>query len=105
MIITVAARAYMNVGRWIADCPRPYCDSAEKLDPRQAVFHCSECHLIAAVDWPSKVDEITAVLERRPVPATRNWFPLGHELALRSGTPHGQTVAELEDENHEHGVS
>lgn len=104
-LLTTRARAYANHGRWISDCTRPYCANAEKLTPGQGTFHCSNCLQVAEIEWPPDADEIWAVLARRPVPQTRNWFPAGHDLALRSGTPHGQTVADLEDENREHGVS
>ena len=105
MIATTTARAYVNHGRWIADCTRPYCANAEKLSPRQGTYHCSNCQQLAEVEWPLNADEIWSVLAKRLVPQTRNWFPVGHELALRSGTPHGQTVADLEDENRQYGVS
>lgn len=104
MTATTAARAYVNHGRWISDCTRPDCANAEKLEPRQAIMHCSNCRQVAEVDWPANADAIAAVLDRRPVPQTRNWFPAGHALALRSGSPHGQTVRDLVDENVEHGV-
>jgi hypothetical protein len=103
-LLTNRARAYVNHGRWIADCTRPHCANAEKLAPWQATFHCSNCRQVAEVEWPGNADELWAVLELRPVPQTRNWFPTGHELALRSGIPHGQSVADLEDENREYGV-
>jgi hypothetical protein len=45
-----------------------------------------------------------AVLELRPIPHTRNWYPAGHETAVRFGIPDGQTVGQLRDENAEHGV-
>lgn len=99
------ARAYVNHGRWIADCTRPYCANAEKLAPRQAFFHCSNCHREAAVEWPPDAGDIQSVLALRPVPQTRNWFPASHELALRSGCPHGQTAVDLLAENYEYGVT
>lgn len=102
-LLTERARAYLNHGRWISDCPRPYCGNAEGLSPGQVGFHCSNCGQIADVEWPPNAPEITAALDKRPVPQTRNWFPAGHELALRSGCPHGQTVADLEAETREHG--
>lgn len=104
-LLTERARAYVNHGRWIADCTRTDCANAEALEPRQVTFHCSNCLQLADIEWPPDVDELWAVLLRRPVPQTRNWFPSGHELALRSGTPHGQTAADLEDENREHEVT
>lgn len=105
MLATLRARVYINHGRVIADCPRPHCANAEKLDPQQGMFHCSNCKQVAEVDWPADLDELLAALEQRPVPQTRNWFPSGHELALRSGTRHGQSVEDLRAENDEYGVS
>jgi hypothetical protein len=102
--MTAPVRAYLNHGRWIAGCGRQYCANAERLEPRQALFHCSSCRWEALVEWPPDVDEIQAVLEMRPVPETRNWFPAGHELALRSGCPHGQTAVDLLAENYEYGI-
>jgi hypothetical protein len=104
MAVATRARAYVNWGRWVCDCPRADCNSAELLEPQQATFHCSYCRALAAVDWPPDADGIWDALARRPVPSTRNWFPAGHELALRAGLPHGQTVVDLAEENHEHGL-
>ena len=100
-------RAYVNHSRWVADCGQPYCNGAEMLEPRQAQIHCSNCHWEGMVQWPPDADAIWGVLSLRPVPQTRNWFPSGHELALRSGVVHGQTVADLiaeNAENAEYGV-
>lgn len=104
-LLTTRARAYVNHGRWVADCTRAHCANAEELAPRQGTFHCSNCLQVAEIEWPADADDIWAVLGLRPVPQTRNWFPAGHDLALRSGTPHGQSVADLQDENREYGVS
>ena len=98
----MTARAYYNHGRWVADCSRPYCGGAEDLTARQGGFVCSNCRQLDTVEWPADADEITAALERRPVPQTRNWFPAGHDLALRSGCPHGQSVADLLEEQREY---
>jgi hypothetical protein len=69
------------------------------------LFHCVECDQLAEVDWPHDLDDILAVLERRPVPATRNWAPAGHRQSLAVGWEDGQTVADLVAENDEHGVA
>ncbi|MFT2016287.1 hypothetical protein ACMA1D_10655 [Streptomyces sp. 796.1] len=100
-LITAKARAYVNHGRWVADCPVD-CGSALALQPRQSAYHCPECKQLAKVEWPANADDIMAALERRMVPRTRNWFPAGHTLALRSGAPHGQSVKDLDDETAEH---
>jgi hypothetical protein len=90
---------------WIADCTRPDCANAEKLKPKQALFHCSYCMQVAELWWPADADAIAEVLDRRPVPSTRNWAPAGHRQAVSCHVPDGQTVADLIDENREHGVS
>jgi len=89
---------------WIADCTRPYCANAMKLEPRQTLFHCSECRHVVEIVWPTKADEITDVLDLRPVPLTRHWAPAGHRQAIACGFPDGQSVQDLIDENVEHGV-
>lgn len=104
-ILTTRARARVNHGRWIADCPRPHCANAIRLEPGQATFHCAGeggCQMAASIEWPPDADEIWAVLLERPVPGTRNWYPDGHFEAVQLGLPHGQSVAELRDETRDH---
>lgn len=104
MLLTPAeARAYVNHGRWIADCPRD-CGSALTLEPKQTAYACPECKWFGGIEWPSDADGITHALEQRAVPRTRNWFPEGHTLALRSNSPHGQTVKQLMEETEENEV-
>lgn len=116
-LITALARAYVYAGDWVADCPAD-CGNVEHLfdlsnrrDPssprtvRKATFHCSYCHHLADIEWSPCESEIMAVLEKRPIPHTRNWYPSGHEVALRFNLPHGQTIAELITENAENGVT
>lgn len=100
-LLTNQARAYANFGRWIADCPVD-CGSAIQLTSGQSTFHCPECSFVTTVEWPANPDEIWEALLKRPAKRNRNWFPSNHTLALRSGSPHGQTVRELEDETAEH---
>ncbi|MDF2711385.1 MAG: hypothetical protein K0R62_7037 [Nonomuraea muscovyensis] len=104
-LITTRARARVNYGRWIADCPRPYCANAMRLTPGQSAFHCGGeggCQLVAEVEWPADAVGIWAALEVRPVPGTRNWYPDDHAEAVRLGLPHGQTAADLRDETREY---
>lgn len=117
--LTARPRAYVYHGEWVADCPREGCGNTEWVTEkprklrhrpgtqgrRKGTFVCSYCLLIAPlIDWPDNADDLTAVLDRRPVPHTRNWYPEGHPTAVGAGVPHGQSVAELEAESREHGV-
>lgn len=115
-LIAARARAYVYSGDWVADCPRG-CGGVEHLferaNPRnpssprvvqKTEFHCSYCQMVTPIDWPPTMNEIMTVLMLRPVPHTRNWYPAGHDVALRFRLPHGQTVDELREENREHGV-
>ncbi|MDX3311595.1 hypothetical protein P1S61_21525 [Streptomyces sp. ME08-AFT2] len=104
-LITTRARARVNHGRWIADCPRPYCANAMRLQPGEAAFHCGGeggCKLVAEVEWPADAVGIWAALEERPVPGTRNWYPDAHAEAVQLGLPHGQTATELRDETRQY---
>jgi hypothetical protein len=94
------ARAYVNHGRWIAECPAE-CGSAVRLEPGQTLFHCSECSTISEVEWPEQADAIWEALLQRRLARTRNWFPVGHPLAVRAGCPQGQSPRELLDEQRE----
>lgn len=85
------ANVRVNWGQWIWDCSEPHCNNAEGMTPGQAEVVCSNCGRIASVVWPAGVFEIERVLALRPVPQTRNWYP-------------GETVADLNRENAEHGV-
>lgn len=106
-LLTSRARAFVYSGMWVAECPRG-CKNVEKLfdaDGRSNVFYCSNCKALADIEWADDEAGIMAVLELRPIPQNRNWFPTGHDLAVRANLPHGQTVADLVDENREHGVT
>lgn len=117
----VRARAYVYGGDWVADCPVPGCNNVEHLfgrerprDPacprtvRLPALACSApgCHSVSLVEWPSDsfMEQVNAVLALRPDPATRNWYPKDHDVAVRFRVEHGQTVAQLREENEAHGV-
>jgi membrane-associated phospholipid phosphatase len=102
-LLTNMARAYVNWGRWVADCPND-CGGALAMERGQAMFSCPECQYLGIIEWPGDVDGITEALAERPVPRTRNWFPSGHTLAERFGLPHGQTPAQLREEGRDNGV-
>lgn len=103
-LISNTALVYANHGRWIVDCPRPYCNSAFKVETHQTLFRCGGsggCGMEAQVVWPPDADEIWEALNQRPIPSTRNWFPHGHDLAVRFNLPMGQTARQLIDEQKE----
>jgi len=117
-----AARAYVYCGEWVADCPRPGpepgragCANVEFLyeptrmngirDRERLFFLCSHCGFQSKIVWPRRREEIMLALSVRPVPDNRNWYPADHPVAVRFRLPHGQTVAELMEENEAHEVS
>lgn len=103
-LITETVQAYVNHGRWIAECCRPFCANAFRLRPHQTTFKCDGnggCGKEAFIEWPPDADEIWEVLLLRPVPATRNWFPHGHKMVERFGYPGGQSPRDLIEEQEE----
>lgn len=114
-LIKLYARAYIYHGDLVADCPRGCGNTEHLVQPqrpggprvlRSASFRCSYCELVADIEWPAP-DFLAAamdVLMKRPIPHTRNWYPAGHEGAVRFGVEHGQTVDDLREENVAHGV-
>jgi hypothetical protein len=86
--------AYVNHGRWVADCE---CNNAQLVDPADPRFYCIDCFNVAfggrwrAVTFPTEVAGIQTVLEQRPERKRQNWQP-------------GETVELLEAENIEQGL-
>lgn len=120
-LITARALAFVYHGDWVAECPRRDCGNVEHLFDRvnpavptaprtvpRRLFFCTYCGLgDIEIAWPpeNELMGITMVLAQRPIPHTRNWFPADCPLAVRLGVKeHGQTVADLIRENHEHEV-
>jgi len=119
--MTESTQAYLYRGGWVADCPRPGCANTEplfllngKIPPfRQLpgvvrrIFQCSNCQLAASVAWPTDefMELAEAAVSRRPLPDTRNWYPADHPNAKAWGIEHGQTIAQLLEENEAHGVA
>lgn len=94
------ALAYVNWGRWVADCPVDGCHDARELTPGTTTMTCVAGH-ISPVQWPggpASVTAITAALGERAEPKTRNWLPAGHPMAATLGCPVDQTPAELRAE-------
>ncbi len=83
------AAAYVSGGRWKVKCP---CGNAPSASPEWDLACCLECGAIfRRLAWPPERAQIEALLLARPAHA-RHWRP-------------GETVAFLEAENAEHGVS
>lgn len=106
------ARAYVYAGQWVADCPRG-CNNTELLfekilglpDRRKTEYLCSYCkYHTSTIEWPPNETDIELVLNLRPIPYNRNWYPKDHDVAVRFRIPHGQTIEELREENAAHGV-
>lgn len=92
-----AALARINHGRLIVDCPD--CGAAWfvwREGPHQV--YCASClnggvnGLWRPVRLPEQLEQIEALLARRPLPQQRNWHP-------------GETLAQLEAENIAMGVT
>lgn len=85
------AVAYVNHGRWLADCPLG--DGEARLVNPAYEFFCIGCGNTFAVLWPDAktMKQITKVLEQRPASGSQNWYP--HE-----------SVADLTAENADRGL-
>lgn len=92
--------AYVNHGRWIAECPD--CAGAQIVSEKERRFWCLNCGNATVnfawrhVRMPQKRTAIETKLVLRPAArsdraVTRNWLP-------------GETVEDLQRENAEHGV-
>jgi hypothetical protein len=83
--------AYVNHGRWVADCP--ICNGAELVTPGDP-YICQNClngaRQYRPVSFPPDIEEIEAALVARPLPLNRNWTT--------------ETAAMLRAENVSHGV-
>lgn len=75
------AVAYVNHGRWVADCPTLGCGGAILLLPPPAGFLCGTCFnaeiggAYRVVDWPADEDRsrLEEALRARPLPVHMNW--------------------------------
>ena len=80
--------AYINQGRWVADCP---CNGAEIVEPGEDML-CGSCSMVSTVAFPDEKTRQqieTALLKRHPL--KQNWTV-------------EETVAELEAQNIENGL-
>lgn len=63
--------AYVNHGRWVADCP---CGGAELITENKPLL-CGSCGHVREVVWPVKVSQIEQALEDRRRVENQNWQP------------------------------
>jgi hypothetical protein len=84
------AKAYVNWGRWVADCE---CGASMAVHVDWADARCTDCLTVYMVLWPGHETRavIEALLLARPVLATRNWIQT-------------ETLADLVAENLAHGL-
>lgn len=89
-------RAYVNAGRWLADCP--ICNNGIGLHPLIQQACCIECGIVFGVTFPPAglMAEAERLLLLRPV-AARNWYP-NDVTALPRGRA-GESIDQLEKEN------
>jgi hypothetical protein len=98
--------AYMNHGRWVAQCDTDGCTGAERVWPggqirvtrtgaeygiTGSVMHCANCGQTSRVTFPDERKRIDSLLARRVVPERRNWYP-------------SESVEDLIEENAAHGL-
>lgn len=91
-----AALAYLNHGRWVADCAAPDCHDARQLPVGDRTMQCVRGHR-SDITWPFDPNAITGAVANRPEDK-QNWWPDGHPLPALAGWPTGQTVDELREE-------
>jgi|SRR5690349_7648748 len=104
------ALAYVNWGRWVADCPVDGCTDARAIYPTNAageptgmgpvIDHvCTSGHpFMVELPAPTTEAQIVSALSERASEKRKNWFPKGHPLAVLTGQPHGQSVRDLRRE-------
>jgi hypothetical protein len=107
------ALAYLNHGRFVADCPAPGCNDARlvyEVNPQTGVPTgrrleqdvCAKGHPFDIVMPPAQLEaQIVAAVADRPDDADKAWYPKAHVRAALAGLPTGQSVAELVAENDE----
>ncbi len=97
----IVARARLEHGRWLVDCPLPGCAGAQYASKTHRQFHCVDCLHQATpaegrwirVKWPANVLEIEEALAERDRPGNRNWIPGETVAALRAQTRAAATIA------------
>lgn len=101
LILPAPTQAYVNHGRWLADCPAG-CNNAMPVDRGQTAFLCgflidgalkAGCGATGDLQWPEQPGDIEAALFGR-MEQHRNWAPAGHRQTTTSYTRDGRTIAD-----------
>lgn len=78
---TPEAVAFIDWGRWVADCPHPGCTNAKLITPGQDMYVCDAppdnkgaCLRSAPIVWPDAPGAILAGLSGRPE-SQQSWRP------------------------------
>lgn len=72
--------AYVNHGRWVADC---HCNGAEVVAAGDQPMTCGSCGAVSPVVFPPERDEVERLLSARPLP-NQHWTlgqPIDHLIA------------------------
>jgi hypothetical protein len=100
--LKASVKAYVNHGRWVAECGTDGCGGAMSVDVEEPLFYCWVCGnqwangAWARVEFPARREEIERLLLLRPAAngmeaVNRNWVV-------------GEPLANLEAENAAHGI-
>jgi hypothetical protein len=104
--------AYLNYGRWVADCPVDGCSDARALHPEDRYGNPSPQPVpdtVCAAGHPYHIetppaqhrDRLEQAVSERPLIQDRGWYPKGHGWAELNGYPTGQSVDDLRAESSE----
>lgn len=108
----MTALAYLNYGRWVADCPVDWCADSRALHPEDRYGNpspepvhdtvCAAGHAFRIEAPPARARaQLEQAVADRPLPQDRGWYPKGHAWAETHGYPTGQTVEDLRRESEE----
>jgi hypothetical protein len=85
--------ARINEGRWLFDCVEADCGSGVLAHPEWMIGRCFGCGAVYTnITFPTEWKSVEAALLQRARTVTRNWEP-------------GSTVADLRQENADHGIA
>lgn len=80
MTVGTPVVAYINEGRWVADCPE--CNGGIAVWPGMPDACCYDSGHVWTVTFPAvaEIGQAEALLEHRAEPRTRNWIPAAETI-------------------------